>query len=329
MKSAELKKWRTAVSLDGTIYLWNTNQFSRIFMVPRRELLMHSVEGWTLNLKRRSSTIYSSQVSTRPATTEIRPTSDLIKSIIEGYKKDKVIQEIRRVIEKRSDDSTSQRVSGKQYKVYFVVDNLVWYQGSTDMKPRIVVPNILSLKHKIIAEIHDANYGGHPGTDPQEVATLFIDNIWRLHGTPQDIVSDRDTKFISGFWSQVFEDVGTKLKMTVAYRVQGDGQLSAPTCLEALDDDQAYMADVYDKGRKEQEFKVGDRVYLSTKNLDTAHTGFPNSHKLGPKWIGPYSVVRTVHKHAYELNLPPGLKLHPVFNTSSLKPYEQPNRLSR
>ncbi|ETP37217.1 hypothetical protein F442_14961 [Phytophthora nicotianae P10297] len=58
----------------------------------------------------------------------------------------------------------------------------------------------------------------------QEVATLFIDNIWKLHGMPQDIVSDRDTKFVSGFGSQVFDNVGTKLKMTVAYPVQGDGQ---------------------------------------------------------------------------------------------------------
>ncbi|GMF44966.1 unnamed protein product [Phytophthora fragariaefolia] len=359
MKSAELKKWRTAVSLDGTMYLRNTNQFSRIFLVPRMVLLMHSVEGRTLNLKRRSfhdllvPSFNETSYQLRGA--EIRPTSDLSQAIHEDYKKDKVIQEIRRVIEKRSDESTSQRLSAKQYKVYFVEDNLVC---------RIVVPNILSLKHKIIAEVHDANYGGHPA---QEVATLFIENIWRPHGLPQDIVSDRDTKFISGFWSQVFEDVGAKLKLTVAYLAQGDGQtersnrtleeylrcfvsprqdnwdahlanaefainsaanasitmssfeadlgyvpanpLSALAaskrqrlkggrqqgvkftehqaavllqCQEALEDAQAYMADVHDKGRKEQEFKVGDRVYLSTKNLDTAHTGFPNSRKLGP-----------------------------------------------
>ncbi|GMF33563.1 unnamed protein product [Phytophthora fragariaefolia] len=48
--------------------------------------------------------------------TEIRPTSDLIKTIVEGYKKDK-IQEIPRVIEKRRDGSTTQGMSGKQYKV--------------------------------------------------------------------------------------------------------------------------------------------------------------------------------------------------------------------
>ncbi|POM81915.1 Hypothetical protein PHPALM_54 [Phytophthora palmivora] len=92
-------------------------------------------------------------------------------------------------------------------------------------------------------------------------------------------------------------------------------------CQEALEDAQAPMADVYDRGRKEQVFKIGDQVYLSTKNLDIAHAGFPNSRKLGPKWIGPYSVVRT-----YEPNLLSDLKLHPVFN---IKPYEKTSRLSR
>ncbi|ETL79424.1 hypothetical protein L917_19948 [Phytophthora nicotianae] len=54
-------------------------------------------------------------------------------------------------------------------------------------------------------------------------------------------------------------------------------------CQDALEDAQARMANVYDRGRKEQDFNVGDQVYLNTKNLDTAHTGFSNSRKLGPK----------------------------------------------
>ncbi|KAG2760677.1 hypothetical protein PC116_g9618 [Phytophthora cactorum] len=63
-----------------------------------------------------------------------------------------------------------------------------------------------------------------------EVATLFIDNIWRLHGMPHNIVSDRGSEFTSGFWNQVFANVGTKLKMTVAYRAQGDGQTERANC---------------------------------------------------------------------------------------------------
>ncbi|KAG3080219.1 hypothetical protein PI124_g20556 [Phytophthora idaei] len=89
------------------------------------------------------------------------------------------------------------------------------------------------------------------------------------------------------------------------------------------------MKDVYDRNRAEQIFEVGDRVYLSTQNLDPKHTGLPASTKFGPKWIGPYTVVRKVHNHAYELNIQTGNKLHPVFNTGSLKPYMEPTRLSK
>ncbi|POM62628.1 hypothetical protein PHPALM_28189 [Phytophthora palmivora] len=89
------------------------------------------------------------------------------------------------------------------------------------------------------------------------------------------------------------------------------------------------MRDIYDRNHKEQVFNVGDQVYLSTRNLDPKHTGLPNSSKFGPKWIGPYTVARKVHNHAYELNIQAGNKLHPVFNTGSLKPYKESTRLSK
>ncbi|KAE9089081.1 hypothetical protein PF010_g19142 [Phytophthora fragariae] len=56
------------------------------------------------------------------------------------------------------------------------------------------------------------------------VARLFIDNIWKLHGMPANIVSDRDRKFVSAFWQHVFKSIGTMLSMTAAHRAQGDGQ---------------------------------------------------------------------------------------------------------
>ncbi|GMF67687.1 unnamed protein product [Phytophthora fragariaefolia] len=89
------------------------------------------------------------------------------------------------------------------------------------------------------------------------------------------------------------------------------------------------MRDVYDWNREEQVFDVGKQVYLSTKHLDPKHSGLPNSTKFGPRWIGPYTVVRKIHNHAYELNIQAGNKLHPVFNTGSLKPYKETTRLSR
>ncbi|POM69575.1 Transposon Ty3-G Gag-pol Polyprotein [Phytophthora palmivora] len=99
-------------------------------------------------------------------------------------------------------------------------------------------------------------------------------------------------------------------------------------CREALGRAQEWMRD-YDQNRDEQVFKVGDQVYLSTRNRDPKHTGLPNSSKFDPKWIGPYTVVQKVHNYAYELNIQAGNKLHPAFNTGSLKPYKESTRLSK
>ena len=34
-----------------------------------------------------------------------------------------------------------------------------------------------------------------------EVAKLFINNIYKLHGLPKVIIADRDPRFIGNFWS--------------------------------------------------------------------------------------------------------------------------------
>ena len=58
-----------------------------------------------------------------------------------------------------------------------------------------------------------------------EVAKVFLKEIHRLHGLPKLIVSDRDPKLTSKFWTELFRMLGTKLAMSSAYHPQTDRQI--------------------------------------------------------------------------------------------------------
>jgi hypothetical protein len=72
----------------------------------------------------------------------------------------------------------------------------------------------------------------HPYT-ATSIAQLFLDNIVKLHGLPQSIVTDRDTIFVSQFWKTLFKLYKVNLKLSTAYHPQTDGQSERVNqCLE-------------------------------------------------------------------------------------------------
>lgn len=72
----------------------------------------------------------------------------------------------------------------------------------------------------------------HPYTALQ-IAVVFINNVFKLHGLPQAIVSDRDKIFTSNLWRELFKLLGTELQMSSAYHPQTDGQTERVNqCLE-------------------------------------------------------------------------------------------------
>ena len=58
----------------------------------------------------------------------------------------------------------------------------------------------------------------------EEIARLFVRDIFRLHGLPSDIVSDRDSRFTSKFWGSLWAQLGTTLSLSTASHPQSDGQ---------------------------------------------------------------------------------------------------------
>src|SRR3954464_3449419 len=57
-----------------------------------------------------------------------------------------------------------------------------------------------------------------------EIAKIFFDQVFKLHGLPSSIISDCDAKFTSWFWQSLFRTMGTHLAMSTAYHPQTDGQ---------------------------------------------------------------------------------------------------------
>ena len=57
-----------------------------------------------------------------------------------------------------------------------------------------------------------------------QIAKIFFKEIFRLHGLPKIIVSDRDSKFLSKFWQELFRLAGTSLTPSTSYHPQIDGQ---------------------------------------------------------------------------------------------------------
>ncbi|CAM8950987.1 unnamed protein product [Rhodiola kirilowii] len=61
------------------------------------------------------------------------------------------------------------------------------------------------------------------GFTTESVARKSIIEVFRLHGIPSTIVSDRDPLFMTLFWQELFKKHGATLSHSSAYHPQSDG----------------------------------------------------------------------------------------------------------
>jgi len=239
----------------------------------------------------------------------------------------------------------------------------------------------------------------HTSATAPEVAKIFFATVFKNHGLPKAIISDRDPKFTSHFWQALFQQLGTKLAMSTAFHPQTDGQtermnrtleemlriyatykqdqwdnylpaaefaynnskqastgytpfeldtgrhpitpmtLNNTSNVVAADDfvkhwkhvikiTQDHLMEAQDKQqkyanqhRRHEEFEVGTKVLLNSKNIIAPVNRNRPTQKLTPKYLGPYEVVEVISPTAYRLALPPTLRIHPVFHIALLKKY--------
>ena len=77
----------------------------------------------------------------------------------------------------------------------------------------------------------------------------------------------------------------------------------------------------YNKKYKPMTYKVSNKVYLNSKNIESIRP----AKKLDYKYYGPYTISEAIGKQVYKLKLPPSMKIHNVFYVLLLKPYTGTN----
>jgi transposase InsO family protein len=64
----------------------------------------------------------------------------------------------------------------------------------------------------------------HTTLNAEGTALLFFKEVWKHHGTPRVVVSDRGPQFVATFTRELYKRLGIKLAMSTAYHPQTDGQ---------------------------------------------------------------------------------------------------------
>jgi transposase InsO family protein len=65
----------------------------------------------------------------------------------------------------------------------------------------------------------------HTTINAKGTALLFLKEVWKHHGTPQVVVSDRGPQFVTRFTRELYKLLGIKLALLTAYHPQTDGQM--------------------------------------------------------------------------------------------------------
>ena len=100
------------------------------------------------------------------------------------------------------------------------------------------------------------------------LARLFRDHVWKLHGLPESIVSDRGIQFAAGIMREVNNLLGIQTKLSTVYHPQTDGQT------ERINQELEQYLRVFIVHRQKQwpdwletvEFTYNNKIHAATKN---------------------------------------------------------------
>ena len=114
----------------------------------------------------------------------------------------------------------------------------------------------------------------------KDIAKIFLKDIWKTHGLPTNIVSDRDTNITSHFWQVLMDLLAIKTKLSTAFHTETDGQTERvkQTIVQYLRHYCSWKKDDWDELLPMAEF-----VYNSTKSETTGISPFEANYGMLPR----------------------------------------------
>ncbi|KAJ8578830.1 hypothetical protein ON010_g368 [Phytophthora cinnamomi] len=104
----------------------------------------------------------------------------------------------------------------------------------------------------------------------KQTARLLVDMVFKHHGMPTDIVSDRDPRFTAHLWQELFTLLGSQLSVSTADHPQTDGQTERVNrVLVDILKSYAHSLQYWSECLSMAEFAINNSVHAST-----GHTPF-------------------------------------------------------
>ena len=111
-------------------------------------------------------------------------------------------------------------------------------------------------------------------------AKIYLDHIFRHYGLPRSIVSDRDPRFNSVFWKELWRLLGTRLAMSVSNHPQTDGQTERAN--RTLQDILKSMVNA-NQSDWDQHLISAEFAYNNSVQASTGHTPFYLTYGQHPR----------------------------------------------
>ncbi|GJP56566.1 hypothetical protein CLOM_g15622 [Closterium sp. NIES-68] len=112
----------------------------------------------------------------------------------------------------------------------------------------------------------------------EQTTKLLLTNIMRLPGIPSAIISDRDPRFTSNFWTKTWQQYGTRLHLSTAYHPQSDGQIERTN--QTME--QLIRTTCIDIAQWEDSLPLIDFAYNNTPSATTTQSPFFLNYGIDP-----------------------------------------------